>query len=223
MGKEKLNHGGFTLIELLVVLVVMSILSLTLANFVAGWLQSSSQSEAEANLLSNAELALTKVNNDIALSGSALMNNSIADPNGPGGNQFGWASGSSTLILDKVAVNTSGQAIFSDEPSDYITLKDNIIYFLSGTTLYRRTLASGQTGDSAVTTCPSSDASASCPADNVVARGVTNWSITYYDINGNAVTPASARSIQLAITLSSQYGSKPYSSSYTTRMVFRND
>jgi prepilin-type N-terminal cleavage/methylation domain-containing protein len=222
MRKNNSPSAGFTLIELLVVMLVMAILSLTIANFITSWLQSSSENQAKANLLSTAESALTKVANDIMLSGSVDTTNRWPDPNGPNGNPYGWTSGSSTMILAKVAVNSSGNAIFTDS-SDYVTLKDDEVYFMSGTTLYRRTLASGELGDSAVTTCPASDATAQCPPDNVVATGVTNWAVSYYDINGNLVSPANARSVQISITLSSMYGSTPISSSYTTRMVFRND
>ncbi|MGH7234733.1 MAG: prepilin-type N-terminal cleavage/methylation domain-containing protein [Candidatus Saccharimonadales bacterium] len=222
MRKSILNKKGFTLLELLVVMLVMGILSLAIANFVTSWLQTSSENEAKANLLSTAESALTKVSNDIMLSGSVDTANRWSDPNGPSGNHYGWTSGSSTLVLAKVAVSSNGSAIFTDG-SDYVTLKDDEVYFLSGTTLYRRTLSSGESGDSAVTTCPAAVATAQCPADNVIATGVTSWSVSYYDINGDSVTPANARSVQLSITISSEYGAKPITSSYTTRMVFRNN
>jgi prepilin-type N-terminal cleavage/methylation domain-containing protein len=222
MSRVNTDKNGFTLVELIVVLLIMSVLSIVLMNFVADWLQVSSEAQAEVNLTSTAQLALDKVTNDIMLSGSVDATNRWPDPNGPGGNEYGWTSNAQTLILAKVAINSSGQPIFTDS-SDYVTLKDDEVYFLSGTTLYRRTLASGQTGDIAVTTCPQSDASSSCPPDNVVATGVTGWSVSYYGINGDVVSPADARSVQLSITLSSQYGSQPITASYTTRMVFRNE
>jgi prepilin-type N-terminal cleavage/methylation domain-containing protein len=222
MHKRKLNPNGFTLIELLIVIILIAILSLAISNFIADWLQTATVSQAESNLLSNAQLALTKVTTDIELSGSVDTTNRWPDPNGPGGNPYGWTSSSSVLILAKVAINSSGQPIFTDN-SDYVTLKDDEVYFLSGTTLYRRTLASGEDGDIAVTTCPASDATASCPPDNVVATGVSNWSVSYYDQNGDSVSPGNARSVQVSITLSSDAGGQPISESYTTRMVFRND
>ncbi len=222
MRMKKIYQNGFTLIELMIVMLVMSVLALALMNFVAGWLQLSSEAQAQANLTSTAQLALEKATNDIMLSGSVDSPNRWPDPNGPNGNQYGWTANSQTLILAKVAINSSGQPIYTDN-SDYVTLKDDEIYFLSGTTLYRRTLASGEPSDIAVTTCPQSDATASCPPDNIVATGVTNWSVSYYGINGDTVSPTDARSIQLSITLSAQYGSKPITASYTTRMVFRNE
>lgn len=218
---KKPEESGFTLIEMLIVLLVMSILSLALANFIASWLQTQGLAQTRASLISDTESALDTANKDIKLSGSVDQTNRWPDPNGPGGNQYGWTSGSQVVILAKVATNSSGNPIFTDS-NDYITLKDDEIYYLSGTTLYRRTLASGIDGDTAVTTCPPSSATATCPADATIATGVTNWSVSYYDANNNSVSPSNARSVQLSITLSTPYDGQTVSASYTTRMVFRN-
>lgn len=215
----KLKQSGFTLVELLIVMLVMGVLSLTLANFIASWLQTSGLEQARANLLSNAESALGTVTNDIMLSGSVDQTNRWPDANAPSG---GWQSNNQTLILAKVATDSSKNPIFLDT-SNYITQKDDEIYFLNGTTLYRRTLRSDSTNDAAVTTCPQSDATSTCPPDTVIATGVTNWQVGYYDANNDSVTPANARSIQLSITLTEPYGSQSVSASYSTRMVFRND
>jgi prepilin-type N-terminal cleavage/methylation domain-containing protein len=221
--KNILNHrqDGFTLVELLLVMIIMGIVGLALTNFISTWLQTAGISQARANLLNSAEIALDDANNDIMLSGNVDQTNRWPDPNGPGGSPYGWQSNSQTLILAKVATDSSGNPIFLDS-SDYITQKDDVIYFLNGTNLYRRVLASNSTNDSAVTTCPASDATSTCPPDTLIASGVTNWLVSYYNAQNQVVTPSSARSIQLSITLSEPYGSQIISASYTTRMVFRN-
>ena len=140
------SEGGFTLVELLVVMIIVGILSLTLANFITTWLQASSLSQARTSLLTNAETALDAVTNDVKLSGSVDQNNRWPDANGPGGSQFGWTSGSQVLVLAKAATDSGNNIIFSD-PAKYISQKDNEIYYLSGTTLYRRTLASTSSND----------------------------------------------------------------------------
>lgn len=218
---SKKSQAGFTLVELLVVMIIMGILSLTLANFITTWLQASSLAQSRANLLTNAETALDTVTNDIKLSGSADQNNRWPDANGPGGNQFGWTSGSQVLVLAKAATDSSNNIIFSD-PAKYISQKDNEIYYLSGTTLYRRTLASSSSNDAAVTTCPPADTTSDCPADETVATGVSSLSFTYYDADENGVSSSNARSVQVSIALSSTQGGQTASASYTTRMVFRN-
>ncbi len=221
MSRQNNLEAGFTLIELLVTMLVMAIMFVAMANFITDWMQTSGIAQAKATLISDAEYALDEANNDILLSGSVDSPNRWPDPNGPGGNQYGWISNSTTLVLARVAVDSSGNAIYTDS-NDYITQKDDVIYYLSGTTLYRRILASDSTNDIAVTTCPPSLATSTCPADNVVATNVTAWSITYYDANNQVVSPTNARSIQLSITISTTYNGQPISASYTTRMVFRN-
>lgn len=218
------KEAGFTLIELLVTLLIISILSLSLANFIATWLQASSLAQARASLLSNAEGALDTINTDIQLSGDADQNNRWPDANAPNAptDPLSWQSGSQTLVLAKVALDKTQNVIFSD-PAKYITQKDNVIYYLSGSTLYRRILVSPGPNDAAVTTCPAANATASCPADKVIATGVSSFAVGYYDANENIVTPANARSIQLSITMSSVQNGHTIGASYNTRMVFRND
>lgn len=200
----------------------MMILSLMLANFIVTWMASATLAQARADLLANAQGALDTVTEDIRLSGSADQNNRWPDANGPGGQQFGWQSNGSTLVLAKVAVDSGNNIIFSD-PAQYITQKYNEIYYLSSGTLYRRTISSTHVNDASTTTCPAANATSSCPADKVVAKNVTNFGVTYYDSDLNSVTAANARAIQLSITMSKKINGKDVSASYNTRMVFRNE
>lgn len=222
MRRLKLNQKGFTLPELIVTMTLMMILSLTLANFVANWYSTASLAQARTELLTNAENALDTITDDIRLSGSADETNRWPDANGAGGNQFGWHSGTHVLVLAKTAVDTSNNVIFSD-PAQYITQKDNVVYYLSGSTLYRRIIAADDPNDAAVTTCPSASATQSCPADKTIATGVKSFIVTYYDANLQSVTPANARAVQLAITLSANKGGRTVDANYNTRMVFRNE
>ncbi len=218
---SKTGQSGFTLVELLVVMIIMGILSLSLANFIATWLQASNLAQNRSTLLYTAENALDTMTQDIQLSGDADLNNRYPDPYAPGG-LYGWTSGPQVLVLAKVAVDKYNNVIYSDS-AKYISLKDNEIYFLSGSTLYRRTLSSGNASDVAVTTCPAADATPSCPPDTVIANNVSNLNFSYYDANENIVAPDDARSIQAAITVFQKSGVKTITASYTTRMVFRNE
>jgi prepilin-type N-terminal cleavage/methylation domain-containing protein len=222
MRRLKLNQKGFTLPELIVTMTLMMILSLTLANFVVNWFGTASLAQARADLLTNAENALDTITNDIRLSGSADDTNRWPDANSPGGQQFGWHSGTQVLVLAKAATDASNNIIFSD-PAQYITQKDNVVYYLSNGTLYKRTIAADDASSAAVTTCPPAGASQSCPADKTIATGVKGFTITYYDENLQSVTPDNARAVQLAITLSATKGGRTVDANYNTRMVFRNE
>ncbi len=219
---KKINTYGFTLVELIITISLIAIVGVTVSAFIVHWLETSTLAQARSNLLTNAENALDTVANDIRLSGDADQNNRWPDNNGPGApaNLYGWQSNSSTLVLAKAATDSSNNIIYSD-PNKYITEKDNEIYYLSSGTLYRRTLSSDNVSDSATTTCPP-PGQPGCPADKVIATGVTSFSIQYFDANENIVTPTSARSIELDITMASTQDGHQISASYNTRMVFRN-
>jgi prepilin-type N-terminal cleavage/methylation domain-containing protein len=215
------DQRGFTLVELLITITLVSVLSLVVANFIADWLKTSSTTQARATLLSNSQDALDTISNDIRLSGGADQNNRWPDANAPG-NQFGWQSDASTLVLARIATTSQRKVVFSD-PAEYITEKDNVVYYVSGAKLYRRIIAADDPATSAVSTCPPASATASCPADSKIAEDVTGFTITYYDANDQIVTPDESRAVQLAITLSAVKGGRNITASYTTRMVFRNE
>lgn len=219
--RRTLNQRGFTLLELLVIIMIVGILSLTVANFIIGWLQTSSLAQARASLLTNAQAALDNVSDDIRLSGGADGNNRWPDTYAPG-NEYGWQSNGSTLVLARVATSSTKDVIYSD-PVQYVTEKDNVVYYVSGKKLYQRIIAAGNPSTAAITSCPPVSATPSCPADKKIAEDVTAFSITYYNADDQVVPADEARAVQLGITISQQKGGEQVEATYTTRMVFRNE
>jgi hypothetical protein len=189
-----------------------------------GGIQQTATTSNRDTLIKETEQSLDLAANDVRLSANADSNNRWPDPNSPGGsgNPYGWQSNGSTLILAEAASNSSGNIIFSD-PANYITEKNNIVYFVNNGTLYKRIIASPVSANSAVTTCPAASASSSCPADKELLHNVTNFSITYLNGQSQSVAPADARAIEMHVTVSKNVFGQPVSADYTTRMVFRND
>jgi hypothetical protein len=159
--------------------------------------------------------------NDVRLSAFAEESNRWPDDNAPGG-EFGWQSDSNTLVLATAAEDSDRNVLF-DDSAEYISHKNNIIYFLSNDSLYKRVIAAPVTGNSEVTTCPEAQATASCPADKVMLRNISSFSVKYLDGNNAEVIPTNARSVEVTIGRYTEEYSRPVSVSYTTRMVFRND
>lgn len=218
-----MRQAGFTLVELLVVVAVTTLMAIVVTNYMMRNIQSTALDAAQATIQSEVQTTLDIVGNDIRLSASADPNNRNPDANSPvSGNPYGWTSSSSTLILATAAVNTSNQIIFSDA-TNYVTVKNDIIYFVSGGTLYKRTLAASVSGNKAKTSCPANLATSSCPADVALIHNVTNFALTYIDGDNNSVAPDHARSIKLSLTASRTQYKQTQSASYTTQMVFRND
>lgn len=219
----KLNHDGMTLIELSIALLITAAMVTVIVSFAVDKLQQSSIQTMQQDLLSNAETGLNRITNDIRLAVAADANNRWDDPHAPSapGDDFSWQSNATTIVLAVAAQDTSGNIIF-DDPHDYVSAKNNVIYYLSNGSIWRRTLAAPNSGNSAVTTCPPSLATASCPADRDILDNVETFSATYYDGSNNQVSSADAHSVQLTVQLNEHKYRQDITAKYTTRMVFRN-
>lgn len=220
----KKSFGGFTIVELLITIAVIGILTTSVATFFTNGLLDGEESFARNSQQQEIERTLDIMTNDIRLSANADLNNRWPDAYSPGAptNEFSWQSDSDTLILATAVENTSGDIVFSD-PHNYISAKNNLIYFVSGGTLYKRTLAANETNNAATTSCPSASATPTCPADKELLHNVTDFAITYLDGTDQSVTSTNARSIEVHLATSKQVFSRTISADYTTRMVFRND
>lgn len=222
--KIKLGSRGFTIVELLVVISVTTILVIVVTSFMMVNLRESTLATARANMLRETQQSLDLAANDIRLSANADANNRWADVNSPSGasNQFSWQSNSSTLVLAAAAEKNDGSIIFADA-KNYITEKNNIVYFVKDGTLYKRTIASPVADNKDKTTCPMNLASANCQADKPLLQNVSAFTVLYKDGQNNNVSPTDARSIELNVTTNKKIYSKTLSVNYKTRMVFRND
>lgn len=218
------NMFGFTVIEGLVAVSVSSAMIMLVTVYMIDNIQQSSLATARQDMVSETQQTLDAAANDIRLSANADTNNRWADTHAPGGSgsPYSWASNSSVLVLAQAAEDTNGIIMFSD-PNNYITHKNNLIYFVENGTLYRRTLASTVANNKAKTTCPEASASTSCPADTALLQNVTSFSVRYLDGLNQAVQPQDARSVELQVATSKQVYSETISANYTTKMVFRND
>lgn len=216
------KQTGFTTVELLVTVTVTTLIVLVISGFMLRSTQTATLEMANANILREVQLTLDAIANDVRSSANADLNNRNPDPNGPGGNQFGWTSNSSTVVLATAATDNAKNIIFSD-PANYVTVKNNYIYYLSSNTLYKRIVAANVTGNRAKTTCPAALATATCPSDKELLNDVSQFSIRYLDGNNVEVTPTNARSVEITVTSAKMQYRQTQSATYTTRMVFRND
>lgn len=215
------SSKGYTVAELAIALSVTSILIIIIIGFMTSSLTQYTTDTTRANLLNSAQVGFDVATSDIRLSANADQNNRWPDSNAPGGD-FSWSSDSDTLVLARAAEDEDGNIIFAD-PAEYISYKNNVVYFLENGTLYKRTIAGPDAANTAVTTCPAASANASCPADRVILENVIAFEVRYYDEQDQTVSPAEARSIELNARLEKEQFGQPVTVDYTTRMVFRND
>jgi len=218
------DEQGLTIVELLISIVITGLLVGIVMMFTISNLSGFSATSIKQNLMAQAQSGLNTINDSTLLAGAADTTNRIADSNGPGGpsNLFGWVGNNQTLILATVAEDASGNILFSD-PSQYVSYKNNIIYYLDGTTLRKRTLAASVTGNKAKTTCPDSKVTASCKADPIILENVSAIAFTYFDKTNASVTADNARSVEINVTMKDKRFSRKTQVQYKTRTVFRND
>lgn len=221
---SRLDSKAFTIVEVLVGVVVTSLLLMVIMNFMANGLINYAVIQARRDLLIQAQQGLDQIADETRLSANADLNNRWPDNNAPSApnNLYSWTSNASTLILATAVQDTNKNIVFSDA-SQYITEKNNNIYFISSGTLYKRTLASTVSNNSSKTTCPSAKVTSSCPADKKLIENISSFTVLYYDGDNNQVSPTDARSIELQVNLSKKYYGRTITADYKTRMVFRND
>ena len=126
------RQNGFTMVEVLITVSVTTVVLLVIGSFMMRSIQTTSLETANATILHEVQLTLDAVATDVRLSANADQNNRNPDANSPGGsgNQFGWTSSANTLVLATAATTSNGTIIFSD-PANYVTTKNNIVYFIS--------------------------------------------------------------------------------------------
>jgi hypothetical protein len=137
----------------------------------------------------------------LRVSNGVRQTNTISDPNAPVG---GWnTSNSNFVIVISTPALDKDHNYITDPNSGYPYLNE-IVYYKSGSSLYRRDLANPSAiGNTLITSCPASNASSSCPADVDMADYFHSMSFILYDQNG-AVTTDTTQTRSLAISLTMQ-------------------
>lgn len=217
----KHNSKGFTITELAISVTVGSILSLVLLTATFYYYVSVAQSETATHLALESQSILTQLTEDIRLADSIANTNVLPDANSPSG---GWVtSDPSNIIIIESPVTDSDREIVYNSSTGF-PHRNEYIYFLTGTSMYKRILANtSATGNTAKTTCPEAVATSACPKDRVFSSNVSGLSFTFYDASDNTTAnAASARSIVFNVNMSKKVFGKNITLSNSTRVTLRN-
>lgn len=224
MKQKHSNQSGFTLIEVITATAVTGILFVVIMLFTSNSLVSTTVQSARSDLLREAQLGLDVVGTDIRLSANAEENNRWEDQHAPSApsDLFSWVSDANTLVLATAAMDNDDDILF-DDPLNYVTHKNNSVFFVENNTLYKRTLAADVSGNAAATTCPKNAATSSCLADRELMNNVVNFEVRYLSGDDEEVDPANARSVEVSVRLETTKYGRTLDAEYKTRMVFRNE
>lgn len=198
------TQEGFTLSELLVVILLTTFFSILILTFTFEYWRYAYLLQADQDTLTTRLNAGDILREEIGTSTGLIIQNSISDANtlavdpGNASNTF-WlpihaipksipvgASGSYTPLIyfKRYSFNSSGSYIMNGTQP----YEDEYILYLNGSnkSLMQRTLVnSSANGDKLKTSCPPAQASASCPADKVIAEDIASIDTRYFSRTGN--------------------------------------
>ncbi len=218
---HKLNQAGVTIVELMVVVGIASVLLLSFMTVSVYMYGDTLRSSLYSQLATESQTILRSVVEELRQSSSIRTSNANPDANAPGG---GWTTSNSSLILiiSTPALDSSNNFII-DSDTGY-PYQNEIVYFASGGTLYKRFLANAAaTGNTRKTTCPQASSSSSCPPDIIMSTNFKTLSFIFYD-QDDAVTTSipNARSIKLFIQMQRKTFGKTLQFDNNIRITIRN-
>lgn len=212
---------GFTLIEILVICPILMVVIAYVMNYLFSQYGQLTAQQGVINLQLQAQEVTFAMQDDVFFSNAftTTINSNLSDPFAPSG---GWKATTvpQTLILSNPALtashrNPNRQPVYINTHgcSPEATLEQNdplyndTIYFVSGSDLYKRTLTAPSSlatcGTSYVPqSCPTANASSSCPADTLLTDKLSSFQLTYYNASDQVVTtPEQATKIKVDVTL----------------------
>ena len=218
---KTVDQQGMTMVELLVAISIATILASVILAINLNFFGNVAQSQITSELAVESHFVLQTMIEDIRLADAIASSNTLSDSNSPAG---GWITSDSgnILVIDSPATNSSNDVIY-DASTGY-PYRNELVYFISGGALYRRTLKNtAAAGNTAVTTCPAAIASSSCPADKKYTTYISDMTLAFYDTD-NAVTanPSLARSLKVGLTLNRKSFGKPIVFNNSIQTTLRN-
>lgn len=210
------KQAGFTIVELLIAVTVGTIVVSTMMFITLTFYGSLVREQVRSRMVIESQLFLRKMTEDVRLANSVNTINSIADPSNTGG----WTTSdpANILIITSPAVDSNKDLIY--DTATGLPYQNEIIYFGSGSTMYRRLLANTDApGNSAITTC-----SSGCPPDIKLSENLQNLTFAFYDQNNAVTTNADlARSVSLTVNLTKKVYGEFVSINNTVRTTLRNE
>lgn len=215
------NQKGFTIVELTIGILVSSILFIAFLTAITEYFILITRNNDSIEMVNSSQNLLRYTVSTLRVSNGVRQTNSITDPNAPVG---GWnTSNTDFVIVISTPATDSSHNYIIDSSSGFPYLNE-IIYYKSGNSLYRRDLANpSAAGNTLITTCPPASATSSCPADVDMADYFQTMSFTLYDQNGTVTSDTTqARSIAINLTMQRVVYGKTLSLNNSIRVALRN-
>jgi prepilin-type N-terminal cleavage/methylation domain-containing protein len=212
---------GFTLVELTVVVSVTAIVAVVFLGVITNYFVVITRNNELTDMTINAQNLLRTTVENIRYGNGVEQTNTLSDPNAPSG---GWNTSNTNFVIVIPVPAEDGSRNYIIDPATGSPYMNELVYYKSGTTLMERILANqNATGNSLQTTCPSSLATPTCPADKTLATYVSSMTFVLYDQNADTTTTtSSARSINIILTMQRNAPISPLSVTSNIRVTLRN-
>jgi type II secretory pathway pseudopilin PulG len=197
------HQSGFTLVELAVVMTLTLLFSGLIMTFFLDLWGSTATLQNDSETFVGRENAGDSLREAFNAASGLITQNGIADAHTnnpdpaiaagtywtplhaiPGTTNMPGSSTTPLLYFEAPSVNSSKNFILNGTQP----YKDNFVLYLNAGTksLMLRTLANpSASGNRRVTSCPPSQASATCPADRTIASDISSVSLRYFSRSGN--------------------------------------
>ena len=215
------KQAGFTIAELAIGIFVSSILFVAFLTAITDYLILITRNNDSIEMVSSSQNLLRYTVDTLRVSNGVRQTNSISDPNAPAG---GWNTSNTNFVIVISTPATDKNHNFIIDPNSGYPYLNEIVYYKSGNSLYRRDLANpGAAGNTLTTSCPPGSATPSCPADVDMADYFQSMSFTLYDQNGAVTTDTTlARSIAINLTMQRTIFGNNISLNNNIRVALRN-
>lgn len=208
-----MSERGMTTIEITIALVMMSVIALVVLNFFVDNMINYQRNESQVMLQSNTRQAIDALSRTIRSAQAIESTNSIVDPNQSGG----WITDTDTIVLATPSLDSSENPIYADASHNTL-YTDNVILYVSSDIIFKRVLANpNAAGNAAVTTCPPSAATPSCPADSRVVEDIATLTLAYDNAN-----PEQTQTVDITLTRLRSIFNRTYTSTVNGKVTLRN-
>ncbi len=215
------KQAGFTIVELTVSIVIIGILLVAFSSVITNYYKLITKTNAEIDMTVSSQNLLRSTVEALRYGEGVRQSNQITDANAPGG---GWTTSSANfvIIITVPAYDSSRDYIIDVNTGD--PYMNELVYYKSGSTLMRRTLAHpSAAGNTIVTSCPPASATPSCPADKALAEYVSTMSFTLYDQDGTTTADTTiARSVKIDLAMGRTIFGQVLSLDNSIRVTLRN-
>ncbi|MCA9334665.1 type II secretion system protein, partial [Candidatus Saccharibacteria bacterium] len=193
--KRVIKEGGFTVTEMIVTIALIGLLIVPVVETSLHFYADATSSNRKATLSLESQATIGKFTEDLRMASGVNASNLISDPNQGGG----WATNSANHILVMAMPAQDSDGNFIIDPATGKLYNNEVVYYSSGTTLYRRSLPNtAASGNAMIQSCPPISATLDCPADVVMTKYFSTSTFTFYDSDGiQTADPNAAHSVEI--------------------------